>query len=129
MEALRVWGMPYLMPTPTRGSVFITRFTVAWSGKAKNTDAGKMPNLRSNEVIEGDLLENLGERLETLVKQFVSKRNRGDLLTGTAGPLPNLLNRYDTSATLAAKTATKVQPHQNSFSLIYFNKFQEKLQL
>lgn len=39
MEALRVCGMPYLMPTPTRGSALATRLTVVWSGNAKNTDA------------------------------------------------------------------------------------------
>lgn len=39
MEALRVCGMPYLIPTPTLGSAFATRFTVAWSGNVKNTDA------------------------------------------------------------------------------------------
>lgn len=41
MLARRVWGMPYLMPTPTRGNALATRFTVAWSGNVKNTDAGR----------------------------------------------------------------------------------------
>ena len=40
-EALRVCGMPYLMPTPTRGSAFTTRFTAAWSENANMIDAGK----------------------------------------------------------------------------------------
>lgn len=34
-----VWGIPYLMPTPTRGSALITFFTVAWSGNANRIEA------------------------------------------------------------------------------------------
>lgn len=34
-----VCGIPYLIPTPTLGSAFITFFTVACSGKAKRIDA------------------------------------------------------------------------------------------
>ena len=40
-EALRVCGMPYLMPTPTRGSAFTTFFTVDWSENANIMDAAK----------------------------------------------------------------------------------------
>ena len=38
-EARLVCGMPYLMPTPTRGSAFTTFFTAAWSEKANMMDA------------------------------------------------------------------------------------------
>ena len=48
-EALRVWGMPYLMPTPTRGSAFTTRFTADWSENANMIDAGKRITLRVND--------------------------------------------------------------------------------
>lgn len=34
-----VCGIPYLMPTPTRGSALITFFTVAWSGNANRIEA------------------------------------------------------------------------------------------
>lgn len=40
-----VCGIPYLIPTPTLGSAFITFFTVAWSGKANITEAEK--NMKS----------------------------------------------------------------------------------
>lgn len=39
-----VCGIPYLMPTPTRGRAFITFFTVAWSGKANIIDAANESN-------------------------------------------------------------------------------------
>ena len=37
--AYLVCGIPYLMPTPTRGSALITFFTVAWSGNANRIEA------------------------------------------------------------------------------------------
>ena len=40
-DALRVCGMPYLMPTPTRGSAFTTFFTVDWSENANIMDAAR----------------------------------------------------------------------------------------
>ena len=39
-EALRVWGMPYLMPTPTLGRAFTTRRRVEGSENANTTEAG-----------------------------------------------------------------------------------------
>ena len=41
MEGLRLCAIPYLIPTPTRGNVLIIRFTVPWSGNAKNTEAAR----------------------------------------------------------------------------------------
>ena len=43
-DALLVCGIPYLMPTPTRGKALITFFTVAWSAKANIIDAAKAEN-------------------------------------------------------------------------------------
>lgn len=37
--AYLVWGIPYLMPTPTRGSALIIFFTVAWSENANRIEA------------------------------------------------------------------------------------------
>lgn len=37
--AYLVWGIPYLMPTPTRGSALIIFFTVAWSENANKIEA------------------------------------------------------------------------------------------
>lgn len=62
MEALRVCGMPYLMPTPTRGSALATLLTVAWSGNVKNTEAaGKISRLltTTNKSKEDGLPENI----------------------------------------------------------------------
>lgn len=37
--AYLVWGIPYLMPTPTRGSALIIFFTVAWSENVNRIEA------------------------------------------------------------------------------------------
>lgn len=37
--AYLVWGIPYLMPTPTRGRALIIFFTVAWSENANRIEA------------------------------------------------------------------------------------------
>jgi len=37
--AYLVWGIPYLMPTPTRGSALIIFFTVAWSENENRIEA------------------------------------------------------------------------------------------
>lgn len=37
--AYLVCGIPYLMPTPTRGSALIIFFTVAWSENANRIEA------------------------------------------------------------------------------------------
>lgn len=34
-----VWGIPYLIPTPTRGNALMTFFTVNWSWKANRIEA------------------------------------------------------------------------------------------
>lgn len=49
-----VWGIPYLMPTPTRGSALITFFTVAWSGNANRIEAvDKKASSRRIGIISG----------------------------------------------------------------------------
>jgi len=44
--AYLVWGIPYLMPTPTRGSALIIFFTVAWSENANRIEAVDKKALR-----------------------------------------------------------------------------------
>jgi len=44
MLALRVCGIPYLIPTPTLGNALITFLTVLWSGKANIIDVRDAKN-------------------------------------------------------------------------------------
>jgi len=70
--AYLVWGIPYLMPTPTRGSALIIFFTVAWSENANRIEAV------DKKVLKCELLarESSFENMLTSIIRTMNKKER-----------------------------------------------------